>query len=380
MPGLARAFPYVKGINNIKAGISYEQTFLTENDKLGIVDPTLNAPCITANTTPNQYTISDPFIPVQGFTDPSQCGAHGYEENVASNADAPNNPQFPLFNPDLLPYDLTRGGSLFATRQIFPLHTDVKELALYVQDSITMSNWTFSVGMRGDLYNGLTSAGQAEPRLGVAYNVKQSNTVLKVSYARTLETPFNENLVLSSIGCSSPVLDPLLACSSSSLTPVAPGFRNEFHAGLQQAFGKHVVFDGEYIWKYTHNGYDFSVLGNTPITFPIEWAQSKIPGFTAARERHQLPRNYGLCDHVQRRGAILPAAGRRSRRSPFRAERRTSASTTTRSSTKPPTSNTSHRRAGRGSASTGGTIAGLWRAQRHALALLSRTHARVRCS
>lgn len=34
-----------------------------------------------------------------------------------------------------------------------------------------------------------------------------------------------------------------------------------------------------FIWKYTHNGYDFSVLGNTPITFPIEWERSKIPGF-----------------------------------------------------------------------------------------------------
>jgi hypothetical protein len=42
-----------------------------------------------------------------------------------------------------------------------------------------------------------------------------------------------------------------------------------------------VVFDGEYIWKYTHSAYDFSVLGNTPITFPIEWHNSKIPGFTA---------------------------------------------------------------------------------------------------
>jgi hypothetical protein len=62
---------------------------------------------------------------------------------------------------------------------------------------------------------------------------------------------------------------------------LTPGFRNEFHAGLQQAFGSHVVFDGEYIWKETHNGYDFSVLGNTPITFPIEWHNSKIPGFTA---------------------------------------------------------------------------------------------------
>ncbi len=44
--------------------------------------------------------------------------------------------------------------------------------------------------------------------------------------------------------------------------------------------GKHIVFDGEYLWKYTHNGYDFSVLGLTPITFPVEWHNSKITGFT----------------------------------------------------------------------------------------------------
>ncbi len=56
------------------------------------------------------------------------------------------------------------------------------------------------------------------------------------------------------------------------------GFRNEFHAGFQQAFGKRVVVSGEYIWKYTHNAFDFSVLGNTPITFPIDWHNSKIPG------------------------------------------------------------------------------------------------------
>jgi TonB dependent receptor len=192
---------------------------------------------------------------------------------------------YPLYSPTLAPYDLTRGGSPFT----FNGHTDVKELALYVEDSITKGSWNFSLGIRGDLYNGITSGQQAEPRLGVAYNIKPSNTVLKVSYARTLETPFNENLVLSSIGCSNPVLGPqdgipgtgLLACSSNSLTPIAPGFRNEFHAGLQQALGRHVVFEGEYIWKYTHNGYDFSVLGNTPITFPIEWHNAKIPGFTA---------------------------------------------------------------------------------------------------
>jgi hypothetical protein len=149
--------------------------------------------------------------------------------------------------------------------------------------------------LREDLYNGLSKANQAEPRLGVAYNIKQSNTVLRVSYARTLETPFNENLVLSSIGCTNDVLNPLLGCFASTTNPIQAGFRNEFHAGLQQAFGKYLVIDGEYIWKYTHNAYDFSVFGNTPIAFPIEWDRSKIPGFAI---RASVPNYHGLTAFV----------------------------------------------------------------------------------
>jgi hypothetical protein len=87
------------------------------------------------------------------------------------------------------------------------------------------------------------------------------------------------------------VLAPLLACSSGVAGTLEPGFRNEFHAGLQQAFGKHLVVSGEYIWKYTHNAFDFSVLGNTPITFPIDWHSSKIPGYALhveAPEYHHL--------------------------------------------------------------------------------------------
>ncbi len=170
---------------------------------------------------------------------------------------------------------MTRGGGHFN----FVGHTDVKELALYVQDQITLKNWLFNVGIRGDLYNGLAIARQAEPRVGVAYTVSKTNTVLRLSYARTLESPFNENLVLSSQGCTSEVLSPLLSCTPGVSGTLQPGFRNEFHAGLQQAFGKNLVISGDYIWKYTHNAFDFSVLGNTPITFPINWHNSKIPGF-----------------------------------------------------------------------------------------------------
>ena len=55
--------------------------------------------------------------------------------------------------------------------------------------------------------------------------------------------------------------------------------------------GKYLVFSGEWISKYTHNGYDFSVLGNTPITFPIEWHNSKIPGYAG---RVSVPEIHGF--------------------------------------------------------------------------------------
>jgi Carboxypeptidase regulatory-like domain/TonB-dependent Receptor Plug Domain len=246
--GARSSLSYVKGIHNLKAGITYEQTFLTENDGIGIVDPGL----------------------VAGIT-PSCL-------NPVTHQPVPNTPCAIL-----AAHDLTGGGGLYTPGDLFTFHghTDVKELALYLQDTITWKDWSFNVGIRGDFYNGLSKANQAEPRLGIAYNIKPSNTVLRVSYARTLESPFNENLVIASIGCGVPFLaalvpPPGVACNTGAITP---GYRNEFHAGLQQAFGKYVVVSGDYIWKYTHNGYDFGVVGATPLAFPIEWHNSKIPGY-----------------------------------------------------------------------------------------------------
>jgi hypothetical protein len=279
--GLRSDISYVKGKHNLKIGATYEQTFLGEHDNFGIVDPALNAPCLDANGTP-----------VAGFTDPSQCAAAGLQPNNGSNSNVTATP----FQPFLGCFDLTRPSPAAADncagpgsgRFGFLGHTDVKEAAVYVQDSITQGNWNFNLGLRGDFYNGLATHQEAEPRLGVAYNVKPSGTVLRASYARVLETPFNENLVLSATGCNFPVIAALVPCIPA---PFNPGWRNEFHSGLEQAFGKYLVFSGEYIWKYTHNGYDFSVLGATPITFPIEWHNSKISGFAG---RVSVPNYHGF--------------------------------------------------------------------------------------
>jgi hypothetical protein len=266
--GLRSDYSYVKGIHNLKVGISYQQTFLDENNQFGIVDPTLNPVCLNGDGS----ATTNPAI-----TDPTQCGG---SQNIGGAIN-------PDFNSRLLPVDLTRGGSTFP----FNGHTDAKLLSMYVQDAISKGNWTLNLGLRGDVYNGLTSHGEPQPRIGIAYNIKKTNTVLRASYARLLETPFNENLVLSSTGCANPVLNPLLVCSSTSATPFRPGWRNEFHAGLQQAFGKYLVFSGEYVWKYTHNGYDFGVFGSTPLTFPIEWHNSKVPGVAG---RLSVPNIHGF--------------------------------------------------------------------------------------
>ena len=266
--GLRSSISYVKGINNVKAGVVYEHTFLTEDDGIGIVDPTL--------------------IPSLNLLD-------------ANGAPIPNDPCLVngvLLGPPctvLAPFDLTGGNKQFTPGSPFAFHghTDVKELALYVQDSITKGNWAFNVGIRGDFYNALAVDKQAEPRLGVAYNIKRTNTVLRVSYARTMESPFNENLVIASTGCNIPFLaalvpPPGVPCNSG---PIRPGYRNEFHAGLQQAFGRYLVVSGDYIWKYTHNGYDFGDVGATPIYFPIEWHNSKIPGYAI---RVSVPNFHGF--------------------------------------------------------------------------------------
>jgi hypothetical protein len=266
--GLRSDVSYAKGIHNLKVGATYQQTFLTENFSLGIVSPVLNSPCLDASGNP-----------VDGFNDPSQCAAAGLQPNITSNPNAAS-----PFTPLLGCYDLTRAtpspndncANSSSTSYPFHGHTDVKELALYIQDTITKGSWSFNLGIRGDLYNGLTVAHQAEPRLGVAYNIKRTNTVFRASYARTLETPFNENLIVSSTGCQSAVLSTLIPCVNA---PLEPGYRNEFHAGLQQALGRYAVVSGDYIWKYTHTGYDFSILAATPIFFPIGWHNSKIPGY-----------------------------------------------------------------------------------------------------
>jgi hypothetical protein len=250
--GFKANYTLSKGIHNIKVGGAIYHTFLSEGFGLGVTDPTYNAPCLDSTGAP----VTDPTIINQ-----DQCG-------VGNNYTANDN-----YRPGLEKYDLSRGGTLYT----FKGRTDIKQEALYVQDSITWHNWNALIGVRADNYNGISRRSLVQPRIGLSYTIKPSSTVLRLGYGKFFLTPYNENLLVSSStgigGLESTGGDPVQA------VPLKPAARNQFNAGFEQGFGKYFVLNAEYFWKYTQRDFDFDVVLNTPLAFPIQWKKSKIDGF-----------------------------------------------------------------------------------------------------
>jgi len=258
--GIRADLSYYHGIHSLKAGVEFQHTFLSENFNFGITDPAYNAVCTNGLGEP----VTSP-VP----TDPALCRSYGYLPD-------------PLFQPSLLQYDLTRGGSQF----LFLGHADIKQEAAYIQDSMKLKNLNLNLGLRIDSYNGLSSGTGVQPRLSGSYLVQKTHTVLQASYGRLFLTPYNENLVLSSsTGLGG------LAGPAFGEHPLVPATRNQFNVGFQQAVGKHLSVQGEYFWKFTQNDFDFDVLFNSPLTFPIQWRKSKLDGFSI---RINLPQYHGL--------------------------------------------------------------------------------------
>ncbi len=202
--GMRGDVSYVHGIHNIKAGGQMSETILREFFQLGITDPTYNPPCLTVGGS--------------AYVGTASCSSLGLLPN-------------PNFLPGLYPYDLTRGGQQF----IFTGRADIKQLAGYIQDQIRFHGLTVNVGIRYDWYDGLVTNSSVQPRFGVSYEFKPTHTVARMSYSRSFQTPYNENLVLSSSTGSGGLAN---VFGASAATPLQVGARDEYGAGLQQAAGK----------------------------------------------------------------------------------------------------------------------------------------------
>jgi hypothetical protein len=251
---------YLKGVHNLKTGVQVSVTPLTEHFTLGLTDPAVNSPCVfnDGSGSPDPNT---------ALRNPSQCAAAGDLMNTnQTNATGLG------WLPGLAPFDLTRGGTFLN----FNGSTTIAEESAYVQDSMKFSSATVMVGVRADNYDGLASANALEPRAGATYVLPYLGTVVRGNYGRFFETPYNENLILSSQTGQGGLANTF----GANAVPLSPGTRNAYDAGFQQSFGRWLVADLGYYWKNTDRAFDFDNILGTPIAFPIEWAKSQLRGFS----------------------------------------------------------------------------------------------------
>lgn len=264
--GIRDEFTYSHGRHTIVAGAEWKHTFLAEQFSTGLTDPAYNSPCLGPDGAPS---------PVVAYTDPAQCATAGLPMN-------------PGFLPGLVKIDLTRMGTLFNFRG----YTDIKQEALFGQDSIKLGDFTFTPGLRFDNYNGLTSSNAFQPRVAGAYSANPIRTVFHLAYSRVFLTPYNENLIVASSSGPGSTAGALGAVDSAVLKT---GRRNQFNVGFETQVSKLLSLSAEYLWKFTYGAYDFDDLLNSPLTFPTQFRKSKIDG---ALFRATIAPTHGFAGYV----------------------------------------------------------------------------------
>jgi hypothetical protein len=228
--GITPSFTWTTGIHEIKVGGVYKAYPINELFRFGITDPTFNDP---------------------------------------SSGD---------YNPNIAPYDLTRGGTEF---QFFDTSTD-KYYAAYVQDTLRWNNLTANIGVRYENNNLPTTNVLFSPRIGLAYYLPSTGSVLRATYSRVLYTPEFENILLSSSAAAAAIVPPAVQESrplGGGVLRVQSERQNAYTVGLQQALGSKVRLDFDYWWRNSKNAGDQDQFLTTGVVFPISFAGGKYQGW-----------------------------------------------------------------------------------------------------
>jgi len=191
---------------------------------------------------------------------------------------AVNDPNDPAFNPNLAPFDLTRGGTEF---QFHDSRTGTY-YAGYFQDDIRLKQFTANLGLRYE-HNDLPSTEQQlEPRVGVAYSIPASRTVFRASYNRVLYTPEYENILFSSSPEAASLVPPAIQASrglGGGVLFVQSERQNAFDVGVQQAVGSHLRLDIDFWQRQSDFAGDQDQFLNTGIVFPLAFSSGRFHGW-----------------------------------------------------------------------------------------------------
>lgn len=248
--GVKATLSYAVGAHSFKVGVQETTTWLTERFQTGLTDPTFNTPCFDADSNPSSDTT---------LRETADCAGRGLVPNTG-------------FLPALLPFDLTRGGSLFD----FDGTGQITQWATYVQDALQLGHWNVMAGTRFDVYEGLSHGTGIQPRLGVTYRLDRTNTLARAAYGRIFLTPYNENLLLASSTGAGGFGGGLLGSIGGA--PLTSARRHQYDLGIEQGLWRGIRLEGDYFGKFTDGPYDFDVILNTPLTFPVQFRKSQING------------------------------------------------------------------------------------------------------
>jgi hypothetical protein len=178
------------------------------------------------------------------------------------------------------------------------------EQSAFVQDRITLKNWTISAGLRWDHYQLLLNREALDPRFAISRYFPAADLVVHFSYDRVFQTPSFENILLSNAATFGS-LDP-----NSRRLRLEPSEGNYYEAGLTKVFHDKIKLDANYFRRYVSNYADDNQITNTTISFPIAFRKSVIYGAEAKLELPDWHRFSGFLSYSYTVGNVwFPVSG-----------------------------------------------------------------------
>jgi outer membrane receptor protein involved in Fe transport len=184
-------------------------------------------------------------------------------------------------------------------------------LSAYAQDRFTpVPNLTIDVGLRYDNYRLVISDDAFSPRLGVAYFIPRTHTLLRASYNRLFQTPPAENLLLAS-SPEAAALSPLAVVHGlSGVRPILPDKQHTFEVGLQQQLASLFRLNLTVYQKRIKNFGDKDQFFDTGVIFPISISSGRVTGEELRLESTELHGFRGFISYANARAyGVTPING-----------------------------------------------------------------------
>jgi outer membrane receptor protein involved in Fe transport len=177
---------------------------------------------------------------------------------------------------------------------VFSGHANPTLLAFYIQDSIQFGRGlTVDFGVRADRVRMLTEASQWSPRVGAAYHVPGSGTVVRASVDRFFQPPQAENLLLGSSERARE-LSPFVNETGGG-EDLEPERQWATELGVNQSLPRGVRLDVAYWRRRVESVSDPNVLFGTTIIVPNAIARGEADGVDV---RVDLPRRRGASGYL----------------------------------------------------------------------------------